>query len=620
MAASRNDESELSEETWEFLLTDEDWEYIERTVSVTKRDGVTNLSTADWETHKDTIRTIYLDKDKSLPATRRIMYERFGILPSERMYKSRFITWEWRRKKLTQNIYNAMNTVHDYLCAQSGLPVALTVQTGRGEKEHQSQKTRKQLNRPAKDTENGWVTMNLDEAIQVLLSQKHLHPRISYGGIEMDLETLSNSGLQAFSNLLPALLPRGGSLPASPLSEGGALSQQMLSSSPYDHRRASLTDLADIKEPFLGLPSRCPSGWCPRCPQSSAHQDFDFDNELAVSMDALTMRRPQSPIMEGPKSLVSRWSVPYVLECFISTAVTQLSESAINFSKHSLMVILNAIEDNEYLLPCVQWTTCVLFYNCRREQFLHFVEESARLITAANKPTSVLRLPLLFLCAWLRNDEVGIRQVGDQLEHTYSQVRASFGDYHLNTIVYSYYRCWYALEYQNAASQVRDELREALPALRRRLGRHNSLVLTCMVMLGRCHLRLKDHHEAALILREALHEMGQPSQYMKAYQLRVLDLLATAEIRSGEYTMAEHHLRDVLAGRIELFGLVSGNLEARALVWETIFELRELLSKLGRGDDAHRLKCHYDMLYEEARSTWYVDRNCGIPPENMTWA
>ena len=99
----------------------------------------------------------------------------------------------WPPKKLTRDVHNAMYTVFNYLSQRYTMPLTLIVKTGTSEREYYNEKTVKELKRRSKQAASGWRIMGMYEALDILLENEHLEPRLSCGNSQIDLDKLRHS-------------------------------------------------------------------------------------------------------------------------------------------------------------------------------------------------------------------------------------------------------------------------------------------------------------------------------------------------------------------------------------------------------------------------------------------
>ncbi|RMZ90149.1 hypothetical protein DV736_g2611, partial [Chaetothyriales sp. CBS 134916] len=560
------------------------------------RDGSSKsvyLTLEQWEELKEPIRQLYLVQGLSLKLTRNTVRDQYGVFPTERVYKSRFEKWGWDVKKLNRQQYRALMTVHGHLTDRFEDRVHFLVRTAAFTRTYNSTSIKKELNRkPAQSV--GERPLNVNEAIGILTQHPGLHVRAVVGETELDIDTITKMDLKSGI---------GSTHSASPRSEA--------TGGPGPH--ASVPIAPPLARATLGYST---SRTC-RCPPSSAHEEYDYDAELTdmfkgVTIDIVTWT-PERP-SDRVKSLMANWSVPYVLQCLMETAVLDSKPGQRPFSSEALSIALNETVENKHILLCLNWVICVLYFNCRVHGLRQFVEESSALVRAKTPAESVLRLPFDLMSAWLRDDAAELSRLGAELRQAYPQVRRTFPDSHPHSVVYFYFSCWYSLEHEKSSLEARSELQNALPMLKRSLGFHNSLVSQSMVMLGRSFNNTRHYADARMILSQALESIGSPCKHMVAYRLYALELLAEAETGFNELEAAQKHLEEVLAGRLALFGLGSNNEAATSQIWCAVYELCEVMKQLGKVHEAGELRRRYHMEHEEARRHWFVERN-QTPPE-----
>ncbi|RMZ81732.1 hypothetical protein DV738_g2109, partial [Chaetothyriales sp. CBS 135597] len=504
------------------------------------------LTSEQWEELKEPIRQLYLVQGLSLKLTRNTVRERYGVFPTERVYKSRFEKWGWDVKKLNRQQYRALMTIHGQLTARFEDRVHFLVRTAAFTRTYNSTSIKKELNRkPAQNVDER--SLSVDEAIGILTQHPGLHVRAVVGEAELEIDMITKM------------------------------------------------------------------------------DEYDYDAELSDMMKGVTIDivgwTPERP-SDRVKSLMANWSVPYVLQCLMETVVLDSKPGQRAFSSDALSIALSETVENKHILLCLNWVICVLYFNCRVHGLRQFVDESSALVRARTPADSVLRLPFDLMSAWLRDDAAELSRLGAELRQAYPQVRRTFPDNHPHSVVYFYFSCWYALEHEKSSLEARTELQKALPMLKRSLGFHNSLVSQSMVMLGRSFNNTGHYADARMILSQALESIGSPCKHMVAYRLYAVELLAEAEIGFNELEAAQKHLEEVLAGRLALFGLGSNNEAATSQIWCVVYELCEVMKKLGKVQEAGELRRRYHMEHEEARRHWFVERNqtppAIVPPPYQT--
>ncbi|KAI4280424.1 MAG: hypothetical protein L6R38_004469 [Xanthoria sp. 2 TBL-2021] len=62
----------------------------------------------DWNAHKDTIKKLYLDQNKSLSETIEAMKEQYSFDASQRLYKTKFKEWNWQKNLSTDTALKMM--------------------------------------------------------------------------------------------------------------------------------------------------------------------------------------------------------------------------------------------------------------------------------------------------------------------------------------------------------------------------------------------------------------------------------------------------------------------------------------------------------------------------------
>ena len=588
------------------------------------------ITVEQWEAHRPLIVRLFIDEGRTLRETMKVLEEQCNFYATARQYKTKFPgIWDLPPKKLDKHQYNAMWTVMTALSRRLRTrSISIATFNGAGPKSHTYQTISKQLKRPSQSGPNGFSEMSLDEAIHILLSRKTSF-RVYCVDAEISLKDFLQSTREAdwwapypqFSPQVESASPSS-SPPHSPISDSGIVSRNA-GVGDAGARRHSMTLMYPPRAAGILMSlDRTSPGRCSRCPESSAHDDYECDTEFA-SMASGVMRMSlssnQTATSISHKALVSQWAAPTVLKALSGGLGHQKDlASYLNDSGESLRAILDTIDDNKFLLPCLNWTVCVLFYNCRQQQLSECVQQAAQVIAAGKSANSVLLLPFQFISASLRKDDAVMQSIGSQFESSYTQVRACFGEQHPNTIVYFYYWTWYTAWIQKDHAIIEGNLEKILPTLQKMLGVHSTLTINCMFMLASHCITQGNYWKAIGVLRKALDQISPAARHMEAYRLCILHVLASAETKVGtiwELEMAESHLREVLAGRLDLFGLGHHNEAAYDYVWECIFDLRDVLNGLGRQHEAHEIFRYHKAKYQEEHRTWWVERGWTPPAE-----
>jgi tetratricopeptide (TPR) repeat protein len=571
-----------------------------------------------WETYMPLVRELYYFM--SLKSVQAHMSEVHRFHATERMYKSRMRMYNLQQKKLDKTIYNAMWVVYQALLIALN-PVTIHFETIVGDKakKHDKKKIHKELERKSTKGPRNWMQLSFDESVRLLLAAGDRNIETYVDGQRLDLAAVATS-LQ--SKGLPQVVVEAGDPVLVPLN--GTISQ--VSTSPG----ALIVDNSPYSSPDTSMPLQyratgpgsMASGLCHRCPEYLKHASYDYDGDVGDLFEMVGAVRLSSADAQltDKKSMVGLWALPSIIEIlqkdiYAETDSEKLfnQDEAIKALRHALV----AAPDNMYLLPTLQWMHCVLFYNCHGDALVRLLESACEVISAQQRPYNILLHPFHLILAWLRGNERAIHAAARQLQFALPIVRQTFGETNSNTMVFKFYHTWY-LSYCQRGNAV-DLVSKLLPEFKKRFGAHNTLTINCMALLAQEYLDQGNPAEAIRYLTNALDQLGQTAHHLTAYKLEIQRMLATAESRCGLLDLAERHFQEVLDGRMKLFRPARCNVTALDCLWESIHDLRDIWTRLGRQGEAEEMFNNYTMDYWKHREEWYRRRDYQLPPDNTNW-
>jgi len=603
-----------------------------------------------WEEKKELILDLYLEQNRTCEQICAILKPEpaFRFI-TPRQLKSRFKEWDLMRKKISKELYVAMQVVYHHRTTQN-LDTIFDAPIRKTRKLCKPQNIQKEIKRPNLRRKISWPSVERAQEILRDADVRCLTPPVCQGSDGYfhscpQAEPGSPSIMSASGGTF--LIPPhddeadGESLeeeddddedekekyhhhyhhPArslsGPLELGDSPRAPVVAHNPSSHTGAlpGLQELGlDIKPvsggPYTSSTERLTHNIHLRWQfGSNYHENFDFaetiqalgrmslsatpDGYHASASSVLGQNESGMPFLapNAPKLTASQWAAPYFCQCF-SDAETNGNPV---LSKHTAMeafrLMLRQDVNNQFIFPCLSWMVTVLGCNDKGRELQDFLSESCAVIDEVMGPNLTYGSPFHYALAICTENAADVEKYGSKFEQSHHQIKLLWGDNHPNVLVNAYYWAWHSLK-KGHHSDVIKVLEMCRPASERIMGRHDLLTINCLVVLSRACEEMGNYPEAIVHLEDALQRLGNPPRILQAYRLVLIRRLGKLYGEVGNTDMAEMLLREALDGRLKYSRIHNAH------TWGAFENLRDLLVHSGRAEEAKRIE-------DEMLRRWY---------------
>lgn len=554
--------------------------------------------------YKPVIEALYSHQGWTLERLRIYMKREHGFQATARMYKARFLTWGFPSKKVSRDDYKAMFEIGTF-CNNSNQAVHFSVLSGYSHKIKTMAQVTKQAHRgtrvAAVVSPRTFTQTELVKALGKICSSR---TRILKGQQEIarDLPAILELCSQSLTTLLaenarttePSMITTSGGLQST---AAGSTSTQTGYAQPHSVREGH-TLMRD------------------NSPKQSSRYDFEeaLDVVLMPSFPGIASARlhhldigqqplavPTLIVPDRQKAAINRWYRPYYYHCFRKTNDKQQAiEFDHNLAMSELQKLLSMNSGNEYFFVLLNWMICILYFNCKTWELEEFLHESLTVVQSTLGQDSSFCIAFRYVVAWVQGDARDQDYWGSLLRKAQDAIGAQFGPGHPSLIVYQYlwaYHCWQ----QNDIQKALKVLNTCLTAANDLMGPNYLLTIQCLSTQARIFASNGQHDHAVQAAQEALSRFQYDSELLIPYKLDIMRVLASSLSWTGNLERAETLLREVVAGRVALLGLlVFGSSEHDTThTWHAIDELMRVLESQGRREEAEQIYEKYKKQYYE---------------------